>query len=142
MISLDYTVVYQMIIFLIVWVVLTRIFFRPYLALIEERERRTAGMQLEAAELTHEGERLKTQYDGRIAQAQVAGVTAKEAILQEARQQRDQLLAHARQEAARALEEVRQEVQRQMETEKQLATAEVAVISQEMVSKILGRRFA
>lgn len=142
MISLDYTVVYQMIIFLILWIVLTRIFFRPYLALIEERERRTVGMQLTAAELTHEGEGLKAQYDARIAQAQVAGVTVKEAILQEARQQRDQLLARAREEVASALEQARQEVQRQMEKEQQLATAEVAVIAQEMVSKILGRRVA
>jgi F-type H+-transporting ATPase subunit b len=142
MVSLDYTVVYQIILFVFLWLVLTPILFRPYLRLIDERERRTAGTQHESADLAREGERLKARYDASIAQAQVAASRAKEAILQEARQQRDQLIGDARDAATRALEQVRQEVQRQLEKEKQLATAEAAVIAEKMVSKILGRRAA
>jgi F-type H+-transporting ATPase subunit b len=139
MIYLDYTVVYQMIIFLIVWVILTRVLFRPYLKLIEERERRTAGTEHESADLAREGERLKAQYEERVTQAQAAALAAKEAILDEARQQRDQLISRAREEAASILEQVRQEIDRQVEKEKQLASAEVAVIAQNLAGKVLGR---
>ena len=139
MISIDHTVVYQIIIFLVLWAVLSRILFRPYLALLEAREHRTAGIQQESADLAHEGERLKAQYEERIAQAQTAAAAAKEAILQDGRQQGEKLISQARVEATETLERVRQEVQRQMEKERQLAAAEAAVIAQQMVNKILGR---
>jgi F-type H+-transporting ATPase subunit b len=139
MISLDYTVVYQIILFVVLWLVLTRILFRPYLALLEERERRTAGTQHESAELAHESERLRAQFEERIAQAQAVGTAAKESLLQQARREREQLISQAREEATRTLEQARAEIQRQMEKEKQLATAEVNVIAREMAHKILGR---
>jgi F-type H+-transporting ATPase subunit b len=142
MISFDYTVIYQMILFIVVWLILTPILFRPYLRLVEERERRTAGTQHESADLVREGERLKAEYDQGVAQAQVAAAAAKEAIVQQAREQRDQLIAGARAAATRALEQARQDVQRQLEKEKQLALTEAAGIAEEMVSKILGRRVA
>jgi F-type H+-transporting ATPase subunit b len=140
MISFDYTVVYQMILFIVVWLILTPILFRPYLRLVEERERRTAGTQHESADLAREGERLKAEYDQRVAQAQVAAAAAKEAIVQQARQERDQLIAGARAAATRAVEQARQDVQRQLEKEKDLALTAAAGIAEEMVSKILGRR--
>ena len=142
MISLDYTVGYQIILYLILLVILSKVLFRPYLTLLEERERKTVGAHRETTELEHEGERLKAEYEEKIAQAQAAGNAAKETILKEAQQLRENLLARAREEASSALERVRQEVQNQMQKEKQLATAEVAHIARDMVSKILGRNVA
>lgn len=140
MVSLDYSVVYQMILFLLLWLVLTPILFRPYLRLIEERERRTAGAQHDSADLAREGERLKAQYDASIAQAQVAAARAKEEVLQDARRQREHLIGDARDAATRILEQVRQEIQLEMEKENERATAEAGLIAEAMVSKILGRR--
>jgi len=138
----DYTIVYQIIFFLILWAILTKVLFRPYLALLDERERKTAGALREAADLEREGERLRVEYEEKIAQAQAAGNTTKETILMEAREQREKLLAQAREEAASALEKVREEVRSQMEKERRLAVAEVANIARDMVSKILGRNVA
>ncbi len=140
MISLDYSVFYQVILFVALWVVLSKVLFRPYLNLLEERERRTIGTQHASTDLEHEGARLRAQYEEKIAQAQAAGHATKEAILQEARQQRERVLMQAREEAMGALESVRREVESQMQKEWQLAAAEVRTISQEMASKILGRQ--
>ena len=38
MIHLDFSIVYQMILFLILWVILNKILFHPYLHLLNERE--------------------------------------------------------------------------------------------------------
>jgi F-type H+-transporting ATPase subunit b len=142
MISLDSSVVYQVVLFLVLWLVLSKVLFRPYLKLLEERESKTAGALHDTAELERQGARLKTQYEERIAQAQAAGGGAKEAILQEARQRREQVLSQARQEATTMLELVRQEVESQMGKERQLAAAEVATVARQMASKILGRDLA
>lgn len=142
MISLNISILYQIILFVVLWLILSKLLFQPYLRLLDERERRTTGAQHDSAHLEHEGERLRAQYQEKIAQAQAAGYAAKEAILQQARQERETILAAARQEAAESLERVRAEVASAMERERQLAAAEAVVVAGEMVSKVLGRRVA
>jgi F-type H+-transporting ATPase subunit b len=139
MISLDYSVIYQIVLFLVVFFVLNKVLFRPYLILLDERERKTTGAQQDLGELEREATRLRAQYEDKIAQAQAAGYAAKEAILQEARQQREAILNQAHQEAMSLLEGVRRELASQMQKERQLAATEVRAIAQEMASKILGR---
>jgi F-type H+-transporting ATPase subunit b len=142
MIHLDFSVVYQIILFLVLWLILNKLLFQPYLHLLEERERKTSGAQHDSTDLEFEGARLKTQYEESIAQAQAAGYAAKDAILQEGRQQREKILNQARQEAALTLERTRIEVAAAMERERGLAAAEVAAVAGDMAAKVLGRRVA
>lgn len=139
MISVDISVVYQILLFLLFWAILSKILFRPYLAVLEERERSTAGTLREAVDLEHEGERLRAQYEEKIAQAEAAGNVLKEAILKDARQQREKILSRAREEAATTLQSVRQEVQSQLEVERQRAAAQITALATDVVSKIIGR---
>jgi F-type H+-transporting ATPase subunit b len=140
MINLDYSIVYQIILFVILWVILNKILFQPYLRLLEEREKKTTGAQHDSIDLEHEGARLKAQYEEKIAIAQAAGYAAKDAILQDARQQREKALTQARDEAAGTLEQVRRDIAAAMEQEKRMAAAEVVAVAGDMVSKVLGRR--
>jgi F-type H+-transporting ATPase subunit b len=142
MISLDYSIIYQILLFLVLWIILSKVLFRPYLHLLEERERRTIGAQHDSTELEREGARLRAQYEEQIARAQAAGYTAKEAIVQEGRQQREKLLGQAREMAMNMLEGVRREVDSQMQRERQLAVAEARIVAQEIANKILGRPVA
>lgn len=142
MIHLDFSVVYQVILFLLLWLILNKLLFQPFLHLLEERERKTSGAQHDSTDLEFEGARLKAQYEESIAQAQAAGYEAKDAILQEGRQQREKILNQARQEAALTMERTRIEVAAAMERERGLAAAEVATVAGEMAAKVLGRRVA
>jgi F0F1-type ATP synthase membrane subunit b/b' len=110
------------------------------MALLEEREQKTTGTDDSAYHLEHEAERLRAQYEEAITNAAATGNATKEAIVQQARQQREALLSSARAEAAGILERVRQEVQSQLAQEHELAVREADAVAQEMVSKILGRR--
>jgi len=142
MISLDISILHQIILFVALWLILNKILFQPYLQLLEERERRTIGAEHDSADLEHEGARLRAQYEEKIAQAQTAAYAAKDAILQEARQQREKILGQARAEAASKLEQARREIALALEKEKALAAAETATVAGEMVSKVLGRKVA
>ncbi len=139
MISLDITVVYQIVLFLILWLVLSRVLFRPYLGLLEERDKSTFGARRASTDLEEQGARLRAQYEQKIQEAQSRGRAMKEAILQEARLQSEQLIGKAREEAAGSLAQVRADVQRQIDSERQLAEAEADRLARDMVSKILGR---
>jgi len=140
MIQLDYSIVYQIVLFVVLWVILDKLLFQPYLRLLEEREHQTTGAQHDSVDLEYEGARLKAQYDEKLAQGEAAGYAAKEAINQDARQQREKILGQARDEAARSLDQSRQEIAAAMEREKPLAAAEVSTVAADMVNKVLGRR--
>jgi F-type H+-transporting ATPase subunit b len=139
-ISLDISVLYQIIIFVVLWLILSKVLFRPYLGLLEERERRTAGARHDSSELEAEGARLKAEYEQKIAEARAAGNLSKDAIVQEGRQQREKLLQQARQEAAHTLETARREVQAELGRERVRLAAEVTELARDMLEKILGRK--
>ena len=140
MITIDFSVVWQILLFLGLWLIVSRLLFRPYMALLEEREQKTSGADEGAYHLEHEAERLRSQYEKAIANAAAAGNATKDAIVQQARQQREAILSSARAEAAGILERVRQEVQSQLAQEREVAIREADAVAQDMVSKILGRR--
>jgi F-type H+-transporting ATPase subunit b len=142
MISLDISVLYQIILYVVLLLILNKVLFRPYSHLLEERERSTSGAQHDAIALEHEGARQRAEYEEKIAQAQAAAYATREAILQDGRQQREKILRQAREEAMRTLEQVRREVATAMERERRLAAAEAAAVAADMVSKVLGRRVA
>lgn len=140
MVTLDYTVLIQVIAFLLFWFLLTKLLFKPFLALMEERERRTGGVKAEAALLKEEGQRLLKEYEYAIAKTRDEGRAIKERIIDEARQTRERLLAQAREDAARALEAARAEIEKQLQRGREIAAREAEGIAQQMVEKVLGRR--
>jgi F-type H+-transporting ATPase subunit b len=142
MISLNISILYQIILFVVLWLILNKIFFQPYLHLLEERERRTTGAEHDSADLEHEGARLRAQYEEKITQAQSAASAAKDAIVKEGRQQREIILSEARDQAAGKLDQVRREVAEALQHEKAQASAEAAAVAADMVSKVLGRKVA
>ena len=140
MIALDYTVLIQIVAFLVFWFLLTKLLFKPFLGLLEERERRTEGVKGEAVSLKEEGERLRKEYEYAVARARDEGHVMKEGIVQEARRTRERLLTQAREEAARMLEAVREEIQKELQRGRELAAREAEAIAQQMAEKILGRK--
>lgn len=140
MIEVDYTVVIQVVAFLILWFLLSRLLFRPFLALLEERERRTEGVKAETSSLVDEGERLRAEYERGIKSAWDEASAVKETIVAEGRQAREQLLAHAREETARLIDTVRAEILREMQKGRELAVREAEGIARQMEEKILGRK--
>jgi F-type H+-transporting ATPase subunit b len=119
---------------------LARLLFKPFLGLLEERERRTEGVKAETTSLMAEGERLRAEYENGIARVRDEGNAAKEVIVREARQARERLLAQAKEEATRLIETAREEIQREMLKGREFAAREAEVIARQMAEKILGRK--
>jgi F-type H+-transporting ATPase subunit b len=141
MIALDYivTVLVQIVAFLALWFFLSKILFKPFIALLEERENRSEGLKAAAASLTAEGERLRAEYESAIAKANEEGAAVKETILQEARQTRERLLAESRAQAVERMTAVREDIKKEMAKGRELALQETAVIARQMAEKVLGR---
>ena len=140
MIKLDYTFVVQIVFFLALLFLLRRLLFTPFVALLEEREKKTEGAKSEATALMAEGERLRAEYESAVAQARDQGAALKEGIVQEARSGRERILAQAREQAAARLTIVREEIRQEMIKARQFAARETEEIARQMAEKVLGRK--
>ncbi len=134
------TVLLQIVFFLALWFLLTKLLFKPFIALVEQREQRTEGLNAAAAALNAEGERLRAEYESAIAAARDEGAALKETILGEARQTREKLLAEARAQAADRLTAVRRQIQNELSQSRAQALQEAAAIARQMAEKVLGRK--
>jgi F-type H+-transporting ATPase subunit b len=140
MINVDYTVLFQIVFFLVLWFLLNRLVFTPFGRLLGQREQRTEGVRAETESLIQEGERLRTEYEDKIARATEEGNALKEAILKEALLTRERSVTRAHEDAARRLQTAREEIQREVQKGRELAAREAAVIAEQMAEKILGRK--
>jgi F-type H+-transporting ATPase subunit b len=139
MIAIDYSIFVQIVSFLFLWFLLSKLLFKPYLALIEAREKSTDGVKAETAALLKEGERLRAEYENAIARAREEGELAKKALQSEALQTRERILAQARQEAATVIQAAHIEIEREVQKGYQVAVQEAERIARQMAEKILGR---
>jgi F-type H+-transporting ATPase subunit b len=139
MIGLDPTVFIQIVLFLFLWFVLNRLLFKPFLKLLEERERKTEGLKSEASALAAEAEKLKREYEIQVARAREEAAAVKESIVNEARQTKERILSQVREETAERLAKVREEVRRALAREREAALREAEEIGRRMAEKILGR---
>lgn len=139
MIAFDYTVLIQIVAFLVFWFLLTKLLFKPFIDLLEQREHKTEGTKSEAAALKEEGERLSKEYEQAIARVVEGGRAAKEKIVEEGRQAREMLLSQVRDEAARKVGAARAEIRKELEKGRALAGREAEAIARQMAEKILGR---
>jgi F-type H+-transporting ATPase subunit b len=140
MISLDISILYQVILFVVLGLIVNKVLFQPYLKLLDERERKTTGSQHDSSELEQESARLRAQYEEKISHAQSLAAAERERILQSAREQRERILSAARQEAEQTLAGRRQEIAAALVAERRLASAEAATIAADIASKVLGRK--
>ena len=111
MISVDLSLVVQIVLFLILWSILRRVLFGPVGRLMAERERRTEGAHAEARALSDEGKALQEQYDAAIAKARAEGEAIKGEIREEAQRARNVI-----------------------------AAGNAEALAQEMAEKVLGRK--
>jgi F-type H+-transporting ATPase subunit b len=139
MISLDISILYQVVLFVVLWLILSKVLFQPYLRLLDEREQRTSGAQHDSSDLEREGARLRAEYEEKIHLAQSAAYGDRERLLQSARAERETILGEARQAATQSLEQARQEIASALAAERTLAAREAAQIAAGMASKVLGR---
>lgn len=140
MISIDFSIVIQIVLFLIFWAILRRVLFNPMGRLMEERERRTEGTQLQAEVMLGEAKKLQAEYEAEIAKARAEGESVKSAIRAEAAKARDLIIEQGHEIAAEKARSIRSEVQKELAQARQTIAQEAESIAHNMAEKVLGRK--
>ena len=140
MISIDFSLVVQIVLFLILWSIMRRVLFGPVGRLMAERERRTDGAHAEARSMAEGGKELQAQYDAAIAKARAEGEAIKSEIREEAIKARNVIVSQGRDAATQKIQEIREEVHKELEAARRIASANADALALEMAEKVLGRK--
>ena len=137
--KLNVTFFYQLAIFAVLFFLLTRLYFRPFLKLFEARHQRTIEDREAAEKLMGQADAKFEEYKRRLAEERALAKKDYEAATQEARRQEAQMLAHAREEAKKITQEAVESIHRQREQLKSQLVADVETLANGISERLLKR---
>lgn len=129
-------------IFILLWVVLGKHLFKPYLALIEAREARTLGDERKAAELATKAEEVKRQIDEELKVARLRGLQVRDAAVNAAKEQAKVIADRAAERARRELEAARDEIELARAQAQREIDAEADELAKSLLARLLVERGA
>jgi F0F1-type ATP synthase membrane subunit b/b' len=140
--TVDSSIVLQIITFLVLWACLKQLVFDPFAEVITARQTRTTGTVAAATALSADAAQARTHYDaalvgGRTELAQEADV-ARKATQEES----ERALAAAREEAAATIARQRAAVAQQTDAARQSLLAQATAVAEEMLARASGRTSA
>lgn len=139
MIELNFTVIFQLAIVLVLMVALSNILFKPFLRVLQGRRDWIERAESKARELQQRMEELTEKYREAMTTAQAQGADIREGIRKDSLAKEMEILQKAMQEANRFLGEIKAKIQE----EDQMARASLRLhaqnLSREIAEKILGR---
>jgi F-type H+-transporting ATPase subunit b len=142
LIDLDGTVLVQLGFFLLLWIVLWRFLFRPFLKLRDDRSHSIEGSRKKAADMEAEARDAVKRYDEAFNRAKLKGAEERQKVRSEAASREREVLGAAREEAQRALGEARAKVTTDAAKAKQALDTQATVIAKQVAARILGRELA
>ena len=96
MLSVDKTLIIQLVIFLVGLFLLNRLVFRPLLGVWDRREELTAGTLAEAEEMTRKAESAIAEYNEKIAEARTQATETRNELRQQGQSESSRMLLSAR----------------------------------------------
>jgi len=140
--GINQTVFVQFGLIIILFVLLTKIYFKPFLKLFEQRHNRTIGDTNAAKKLLDEANAKFKEYETKITDARRAAQAEFENNLAEARKEEARLLAAAREEMKKINQQAAQEVQNQRNKIKEELKGELNLLAKSVSNKLISRELS
>lgn len=135
----DWTFVFQIVLFLVLWACLRRLLFEPNFAVMQQREQRSEGALQAARQVRVEAAAMDEQYKTRLSETRTGTMQQVDMVYREAEEQARSLTDAARSEAAHTVAGMREDLQKEMVAAKQDLEARVPEFARGITEKLLGR---
>jgi len=139
LIDVDSTILIQAVIFAIMGFAATRLLFRPYLKMRDERAAGIEGARAEAERMSAEAEARLADYEHKLEAARAKAHLEQRAIRAEATAHESEVTNKARAEAQKALDAARGTIRTELESARSELMPRADELAREMASKLLGR---
>lgn len=139
MLSIDQSLIFQVVLFLALWMFLRKFLFEPHIAVIQQRTQRSAGALKEAQQVRADAESIEERYKSQLAQARTGTMQQVDSVYRAAEEQAKALTDAARTEANQTLLGLRASLQQEIATAKQDLETRAPEFAQTISEKLLGR---
>ncbi len=138
-IGLDQTILAQFILFLITFIFLNTLVFKPYFAAFEERSSRTVGDQDLAEQVLEETKTLQLEYEQKARKLNLEHKTIYDESKTKALEKYDSIVSTARDKAKEIMEANRTVIKTEVDNARGQLTAELPAVSKSIATKLLGK---
>ncbi len=135
----DYTFLVQIAIFVVLWIVLKRLWFDPALRVLRARRERSEGALAEARAIQAEAERLRAEHAASLDQARAEAQRDMQDIVRRAEAEQKRLISEAHDEAQRTIADARAGIARDVSAARQALRESAHDIARLVAEKVLGR---
>ncbi len=142
LIDVDGTLFLQLGLFILMWIALSALLFRPYLRMRAERDKGIGGARDEAHKMEERARTIVGEYEGKFGRAKLRGQEERARLRSEAAARERQLLGQARDESQRAIEAAKTKITSDAEAARKQLDAQARELAKQMAKKILGREVA
>ena len=139
MVDLNATLIAQIINFLILVAILTKVAYKPLMKALADRQAKIADSLATAEQEKQAAEQLKQEYLAQLTEARVQAQTIVDKAAKLAEQTKDEILKEAREESARLLKATQEEIARERERAVAELKGEVVTLAVAAASKIIAQ---
>lgn len=139
-IDLDSTFFFQLAIFIVVFIVLRALVFKPVLAVLEARETATDGAKDEARDLTAEAQRKFADFEAEMTRAKVEMAGERDKLRKDGGALERELLAKARHDADGILDDAAKTIATESAKVRSDLKTTVPALAADIAEKLLGRK--
>lgn len=137
--GVNQTVGIQLVIFIVTYLVLNQILFKPYFKAYTERVARTMGRAELAEKYLAESQVLQKEYETKARELSTQFKTVFDGSRAEAVKEYDEIVGQARQSAKAEFEERKKQVQMAMAQAQKDLTKEIPTLAEVITARLLGR---
>jgi F-type H+-transporting ATPase subunit b len=138
--GIDSTFFAELAIFFVVFSVLSRFYFQPFLQLFEARHKKTVQDRDAAEKMMLEAQQKLEEYKQRLSTERASAKKHYDSILEQAKKEEAEILARAREEAKKVTQEAVESISAQQEKLKAQLQGDVESLAQTISEKLLSRK--
>lgn len=138
--EINQTLYIQLVIFFVLFVLLSTIYFKPFMRLFHLRHQKTVADREAAEKLMGQAEAKFDEYKRRLAEERQAARQEYEKAIAEAKKEESAALSHAREEAKKITHEAAESISRQREGLKAQLEIDVESMARSISEKLLSRK--
>jgi F-type H+-transporting ATPase subunit b len=142
LIDVDGTLFVQFFFFIVMLIVLSRVLFKPYLRMREQRHKGIEGAREEASSMQERAQKTNADYDAGLTKARLRGAEERARLRGEGAIYERQVLGAARDESQKTLEAARTRIASDAGQAREKLTIESTALAKQIANKILGREVA
>ena len=139
LLAVNKTVIIEIVIFIAAIFILNKLVFKPFIELIDKREKLTKGALQEAKELEDKVKGIILEYEAKLNEARVQAQEERNKIVKEAETAANGIISKAREETAGLIDEAKKKLESETQVIKEKLMGDVQILAKEIASKVLGR---